>query len=411
MEKKNEKIYTIIYILLMFSIIGANQFFLNSQIVYVIEIVNIFFISGVLAVHDEKIDKDTYKVLKSFLALYIFIFIYSVIILLIGDEYRSENFTRALSTTIYGILAITNGIFSYKFLGKKSIIYIFYICVIIYSISIVQYINEVGIKGFINYYFNSEKLGNKLEIHGYGYIFGLYFIYFVLFNKNKTNALISLIYCILVWKRIVLLTIVITIIVYFILTSNKKDCYRKTLISGLILFMVFQVYIVLIKSGQLDKIAEKYNINFMSRLEFYDYFKNNYEYSIFYSGHYLGYTDKVMEKAATLKALDLQSATSLHNDILRYYIDLGFVVSTIWFIFFLYHLPKNMFKEYGNKAGVATFIIIMYYFVNQMVCNIARSNIFNLIYVCMILVVCNQYKKEENIKKIEGNDVINKYGN
>ena len=104
MEKKNEKIYTIIYILLMFSIIGANQFFSNSRIVYVIEIVNIVFISGVLAVHDEKIDKDTYKVLKSFLLLYVFIFIYSVILLLIGNEYRSENLTRALSTTIYGIV-------------------------------------------------------------------------------------------------------------------------------------------------------------------------------------------------------------------------------------------------------------------------------------------------------------------
>ena len=239
----------------------------------------------------------------------------------------------------------------------------------------------------------------------------MYFIYFVLFNKNKENALISLIYCILVWKRIVLLTIGITIIVYFILNSNRKECYRKTLICGLILFIVFQVYIVLIKSGQLDKIAEKYNINFMSRLEFYDYFKNNYEYSVFYLGHYLGYTDKVMERSATLKALDLQSATSLHNDILRYYIDLGFIVSAIWFIFFIYNLPKNMFKTYGNKAGVATFIIIMYYFINQMVCNIARSNIFNFIYVCMILVVCNQYKEEENIKKIEENDVINKNGN
>ena len=70
-----------------------------------------------------------------------------------------------------------------------------------------------------------------------------------------------------------------------------------------------------------------------------------------------------------------------------------------------------MFRTYGDKAGVATFVVIMYYFINQMVCNIARSNMFNLIYVCMILVVCNQDKKEENIKKIEENDVINKNGN
>lgn len=401
MIKKNYNLYLIVYSLFMLFIIGGNQIFSNGMIIYIFEIINIIFMAFSLAKNNQKIDKDTYAFLKKFILLYVLVFIYSAIILILGNEYKLQNLTRALSTTIYGILAIINGVFSYKLFGKESIKYIFYICVIIYTLAIIQYIGKVGLKGFINYYLYSDKLGNELEIHGLGYIFGLYFIYFIFLDKyDKRNSLISLIYCVLVWKRIVLLTIAIVTLIYILFYFRKRKQYKGIFCLGVAMVLIFNIYIYSIKNGTMEEIANKYNINFMSRLSFYDYFYDRYEYNIFYFGHYLGYTDKVMQQSDVIKALDLGSSTSLHNDILRYYIDLGFFMSLIWFTFFLIKIPKYVWKKYGYIASIKVFAIILYYFINQMVCNIARSNAFNIIYICMILVICNECsKKRESINK------------
>ena len=367
---------------------------------YIIEILICIVIVAMLYRNRKTLNLKKEKLFTKYILMYLIIEIYCIIIILVKYGFAIDFITRSLGTTIYGVITIITGFFLYNKFKNKIFDVLFSIFVIIYTFYVVKYFISNGIINGIMYYFQEFQYGNELEIHILGYIFGIYLLYYLIIDKNIKRIIIAIIYGFLVGKRIVFLAIIVTLIFNYVILKNKKISKNKILIVGISLMTGLIGYITLTRNGYLNLISEKYNINFMSRLRFYDYFKNTYEISILYFGNFLGYTDKMMQQQGVMKTLKISNGTGLHNDILKYYIDLGMIMWMYFYTFFIIRIPLYIqSKTNVNKARIAM-IFIIYFIINELVSNIAREPLFILIFS---LIIFRLYEAEERTELNEKN--------
>ena len=375
----------ILYFILISVYIFSSYIFGTDKYIRIIHFIILFilviiFLRGKIATNNR-----TSKILKLFLYGYLVLLFMSFFSQLYTNNYSLEYFSRSVSITVDLISVLLISYFSYQILNKKIENIVFASCVFGFLIMIIIYLKSVGINEFVNYYLNTEKAGNFLEFHALGYIFGMYFIYYFYICKNIKKALLSLIMCILVWKRIVLLAVVVSLLLSIIIDkiySKTKKNYIS--IISIIMILIAYLYIIIDYNGILNIIANRYNIDFSHRLYFYDYFKQYYRISVLYFGHSLGFTDKIMETTMAIRQLKISAATGMHNDILRYYIDLGFLGSLVYYGLYFYKLPKILSKKFNVERAIKCLPFILFMYICLFVSNFSRTSLIMFVYFIFV---------------------------
>ncbi|AGY82830.1 hypothetical protein [Carnobacterium inhibens] len=188
------------------------------------------------------------------------------------------------------------------------------------------------------------------------FIFGLYILYFMM-KKKKILLCLAIFLTFLAHKRIVIASVIVCMLLYIFLIILKKFNIKKintVIFCGVILIEFLTIYVIKYEKLQLLKL--KFDINDMGRSIIYSFFDNQYSFSFFYKGNGLGFVDSYFN-------LINSNVGNLHSDILKIYIEVGFIG---FLIFNLVHLNSyiKIFKKNNREFSNLYFVFIIYVFIN-----------------------------------------------
>ena len=203
-------IFMIVSFFLTQSYFGTSNYGLIGK-VYVFEGILVCFF--IIAKGKGKIVIKTFekKLALMLIAPYICMFLYSLFLSIFEKEITIKH---AFSESMIPILMPIAAVCIYRYFYKNIVEAIFYAAIINYTFYVIAFIRIHGIKGLLTFIILTENapLGEKpLEVHELTFIFALLIIYYI-WNwnneKNKIKLFISSIYCILGYKRILILGVI-----------------------------------------------------------------------------------------------------------------------------------------------------------------------------------------------------------
>ena len=396
MQTKNNKIYKISKIIYSCTII-MSFLFLTSSFVNIIPgrtryAINIVFILYTICIfllrNEHKIKKQNVFFALSSLLPYVVILIVVLIKSFFSDVITINMIINKMVIIIYWCIPIISMLCAGYLFKEDAIDITFYATIISYLFSIFQFFMIYKIQGIIHFFTYATMLGSPLEQHELVFSLGLFFIYYFLFEDKKVKnhkfkVFICAMFLFMGFKRIELVSIIIVSILYkFVLQGNNFKI--KVNIISIIILCICIIYISFIKSGGLDTFAQKYNIDFMSRLTAYDYFNKDYCLNLFYQGKGLGYVSYTLENVGSL----LFGIGDLHNDILKYYIEMGCIGWILFFMNFILLQTKRILKKINIQIARLYFTLTLFTMIIIVTDNVLRYLQYMLVFF-LIPYICS----------------------
>ena len=175
----------------------------------------------------------------------------------------------------------------------------------------------------------------------FAFVFGLYVIYYF-YKKNWICTALAMI--LMYWsdKRIVMLAAGIGILIMIFVKIFKNHKGLIVAIWGCVSCFVL-IYIWLICSGTLNYFCQGIGINTNGRLKMYSNMMEWFHESIMISGNGLGIVEKILE------CWNVYAFNNLHNDLLKFYIEIGVLGLCFYLISYGVVLWLTE-KKYGNNV-------------------------------------------------------------
>ncbi|MDD3410702.1 MAG: O-antigen ligase family protein [Eubacteriales bacterium] len=227
--------------------------------------------------------------------------------------------------------------------GRRAIHYTLLGMAAGYGVIIATVIQQFGLGTFVSsmveFYAGLGKTDNAvvqaLEVHDLTFAFGELCIYYLIFEKERRRKIIgfgvAFVCFILGWKRIALAGIALAFgYVTLMRRLRPRTVVRLTAAIFFLVFLANYGYLYLIKSGLYAKIMEAEGVDTMGRVQLYRYFGSYYEINPLFTGYGMGYISRQMQNLLDQGFGVLNNALSVHNDILKRYIELGFWGFTAW---------------------------------------------------------------------------------
>ena len=171
----------------------------------------------------------------------------------------------------------------------------------------------------------------QAEIHELAFCLGAYLIYMFLKPKKDIVFYILLgltLFCFLAaFKRIGIIAIAVAValgwVLKFIAKFKTSTAKSLTLIISALIVVFLIGYIAIIKMDVFT-LLEKAGINTSGRVEIYDAVDKFYDFSIEFLGNGIGFLTYQLSTDMNV------GVSSVHNDFLQYFIDLGFCGYILW---------------------------------------------------------------------------------
>lgn len=294
--------------------------------------------------NDLKVEKVVLQYYTTFLAFYSIIIAY----LLVQNTVFQDVSARFLPNTIFILSPLLFIFFLLPFFNPDKIDH--YVKIIL-IINIGVFLFEEGgdlIAVLANLMaipeaIRSSELATESNL---AYVFGFFVLYFVIEKYNKWYIIIASIFFILCFKRIVIASVVVSLVTYFIISFlkiNVSNHRKKIAILAILVNLLYIQFAHLIASGIFDLwILEKTGFNadrfLMGRKTLYATAFNEFG-SFTWWGTGLGKIDDAMQDFFGV-------AINLHSEIIKNYFEFGIILFTVW-LFILFY--KNLFS---NKAAI-----------------------------------------------------------
>lgn len=291
-----------------------------------------------------------------------------------GGNYQMDT----IKIILYGILSFALAFSLYTYYGKdiKRIVDIQFLscCAVYLSLTIVYMVTRF----------------TRVE-STFAFVFGIFSIYYAYVKKWKMLAL-SGIFLYLADKRIALLAVAASLLmlgVFWLFENNKKLVYA---VWGLVTGLVY-IYIYLIYSGIMDAFCWGANINTNGRVEMYSRMANEFEFSPLFLGKGLGVVENLLE------FWNVEKFANLHNDLLKFYIELGFAG------LFIYLLSYGvMFRIIREKFGKSKMCFVTSIAIYSMLLYATDNVSIYVMYLLPMYSVMLAVLTSENQKAIIGNE-------
>lgn len=319
----------------------------------------------------------------------------------------SDFFGRSVSSFMTMIITVLVAFATVYLFEEKVIKY----SIIVISISFII----ITINGMINYgplsvfkmiyeilVYGSTSI-NFYEVNDLSYALGLLLIFYLFINKRRTNKNLLMLTFTFVFvglglKRIQIIALIcVGIFVEFIkrIRSVKAKTNWINLTSAAVLILSY-AYVYFIKSGLFAEIIGKFGLNTMGRLDFYTFISKYYEFNLSYLGMGLGFTSKAITTYTSW-------TYTLHSDILKIYVEMGFIVFTFWIWYSLWRCYKKILKNRSFIEAITYFILTLYLFIMHFTDN--TVGYFTTQYIYMLIPICLYIKRDkinirENLKKV-----------
>lgn len=280
--------------------------------------------------------------------------------------------SRGLSSSFIYVnmlsFALAAGAMLYIF-GEKGIWYNLIAILVANILMIVTIISQYGFGSYFSEFVTlitsfagiTGDIIIQAEIHELAFCIGAYLIY-MLYKPQKSIIYFILLFlslfCFLsAFKRIAIIAIAVALAFgYFlklIAKLNKKTASRLVIIFTIIVILILVGYIALIKGGAFE-LLEEAGVETSGRVEIYDAVDKFYEFSPDFLGNGIGFL--------TYQLSDFMNVgvTSVHNDFLQHFIDLGFWGYIIWLISMTI-VRVGYFGKNGNIDGaIISFMLTVY---------------------------------------------------
>lgn len=229
-----------------------------------------------------------------------------------------------------------------------------------------------------------ENAATKImEIHELTYCLGLLLIYYLFFKKNKSkkdNLYISLLslFFMLGGKRIAFFGLIVCGLFAYIV--SKKNLSKIGLITiGIFGFFISFGYVYIVYNNKFIEIMDLLRINTMGRDIIYRYFVRRTTFATDYLGWGLSGVAKVIENMDPKEAINMVNVRGLHNDLLKMYINLGFIGFTAWLIINLIIFPLFINEKLGKCRATLYLCITAFAFITYLTDNTENYSIFQFI--------------------------------
>ena len=223
----------------------------------------------------------------------------------------------------------------------------------------------------------AEGFVRALEIHDITFLFGQFFIYYMMFAPKETRTekrirLLSIGLCLffmLVGLKRSTLPAVALMCVYVLIVRKMRRPDRWIMATGIALFLFFYLYLYLTRSGILVSFLESLGVDMMGRDVLWSLPNSYYELSPLWKG--LGF-EKVTELVNMwCEAGYINRPYPLHNDILRTFIELGALGFTLWSGIHYILYPIFWKKRYDTETSLLYMAILAYMTVTYLTDNTA----------------------------------------
>ena len=223
----------------------------------------------------------------------------------------------------------------------------------------------------------AEGFVRALEIHDITFLFGQFFIYYMMFAPKGTKpekrirrlgVILSIFFMLVGLKRSVLPAVILVCVIVKLIRKTRKPG-KLVMAAGISLFLFFYLYLYLTRSGILVSFLESLGIDMMGRDILWKLPNDYYELSPFWKGlGFEGVTDLVN---TWYRSGLINHPFPLHNDILKIFIELGALGFTLWagINYILY--PSYWMKQYDTETGLLYMAILAYMSVTYLTDNTA----------------------------------------
>ena len=327
---------------------------------------------------------DFIWLLKVYLVPHFVIHLYTLFLMMIGKvdwNYFTTNATVYIPTLLAIFSLYLFGVDAYK-----------YNCISLLCSWCLSVIASTVLKGFaifphavLQAYINPYDMTggltiNYLELHDLVLAIGYILIFFIFTNAKLTRRnFFCLVMVFLVMglgmKRVTILGLILVIIFNMVLkrfTENRK--YKFCLVSGWMAFIICYLYIYILSKGDLFfEFIENFGINVMGRNY---YFQAIMKYAEF-TPSFLGIGRNVVTQLLN-NELSYLKVGGVHSDIIKMYVENGFILFGIWLWYYLIHMTKAYKKKYGITEAILYFGLIIYTFTLYLTDNV------EIYYICQI---------------------------
>ena len=302
----------------------------------------------------------------------------------ITDLSNAASISRAGQKILFQTVTIIYAVFMCYLFEDKAVNYLFFsMCAVNAAIMLLE-MPKYGFKESIISvvtciitFGNAEGFVRALEIHDITFLFGQFFIYYVMFAPKSTVSekrlrraciILSLFFILLGLKRSTLPAMLL-VCVYVKLLRSAKSRRKLVIATGVALFLFFYLYLYLTRSGILVEFLESHGIDMMGRDVLWSLPNDYYQLSPFWKG--LGFESVTDLVNQWHQAGLINRAYPLHNDILRVFIELGALGFTLWagINYILY--PAYWMRRHDTETGILYMALLCYMTVTYLTDNTA----------------------------------------
>ncbi len=303
------------------------------------------------------------------IAVYIVISMY----IWITDFSQVASISRAWEKILFQTITIIYAIFMCYLLEERAINYLFFsMCAVNTAIMLLE-MPKYGIAESISSvvtciitFGEAEGFVRALEIHDITFLFGQFFIYYLMFAPKglkserrirRCGIIFSLFFILLGLKRGVLPAVIIVCIYVKLLRLFKKP-EKLIMATGISVALFLYFYLYLTRSGLLVEFLESHGVDMMGRDVLWSLPNQYYELSPFWKG--LGFESVTELVNQWYQDGLINRAYPLHNDILKIFIELGAPGFTLWAIINYVMFPAYWMKRHDTQTGMLYMAILLY---------------------------------------------------
>ena len=315
------------------------------------------------------------KAMSFFPIFLIPIAVYTVVSMYIWvtDFSQVASIGRAWEKILFQTITIIYAVFMCYLLEERAVNYLFFsMCAVNTAIMLLE-MPKYGIAESISSvvtciitFGEAEGFVRALEIHDITFLFGQFFVYYMMFAPKSSKSekrirrcgiFLSLFFILLGLKRGTLPAVLIVCIYVKVLRLFKKP-EKLIMATGISMALFFYFYLYLTRSGLLVTFLESHGVDMMGRDVLWSLPNKYYELSPFWKG--LGFESVTELVNQWYQQGLINRAYPLHNDILKIFIELGAPGFTLWAGIHYILFPAYWIKRHDTQTGMLYMALLMY---------------------------------------------------
>jgi len=289
---------------------------------------------------------------------------------------------RSCLNMVYWLMSVFVAMSSVYFVKEKAPLYSWISYVVAFSLHIIILL---GKNGFLSI--------DMLELHEISFALGMSFLFFTM-NEGKKEwgkILITVLLIILAHKRIELFALVICLILLFI-TRHKRALEEKSYLIGM--FGIILGYALFVYNGGFGVVMDLLGVDSLGRVDVYVAMIDSLNSDDLVRGKGLGW---IIEHLIEVDN-NWRGYSDLHNDVLKFFIELGVFGGTIFWFLWIIVVPINLIKESSHYQKLML-VFILYNVILFFTDNVIRYMLVNISFYQIVFMEVDQktLNKRKNI--------------